>query len=233
MDVVLSEPSPDKLQVLQHNQYITADNISPHTVAPSPIDQFRAWFKDAADGNKVHEPEAMTLSTATPNGVPSSRTVLLKQVDSKGFVFYTNYTSRKSQELLANPYAALSFYWRETHRAVRVVGKIEKVSREESDEYFQSRPIGSRVGACASKQSSVIGEDDLDARLKKVEDRFGVHTEQPHVPTPEFWGGWRVIPNEVEFWSGKPSRLHDRVRYLRVEGSTDDHPQWKIERLSP
>ncbi|KAJ3505280.1 hypothetical protein NLJ89_g7500 [Agrocybe chaxingu] len=163
-----------------------------------------------------------------PNGVPSARVVLLKQVDARGFVFFTNYTSRKSQEIIANPHAALVFYWREIHKSVRVVGRVEKITREESDEYFQSRPLGSRLGAWASKQSSVIPEDAIEARLHRVSDRFG-----ENVPTPEFWGGWRVVPDEIEFWCGKPSRLHDRIRYLRIEGSPDEHPAWKIERLSP
>ncbi|KAF9561359.1 pyridoxamine 5'-phosphate oxidase [Agrocybe pediades] len=236
MDKVIDEPQADKLKVLPHNQYATKDHLTPQTAAPQPLDQFRAWFKEAVEGSKVQEPEAMSLSTATPTGIPSARIVLLKQVDARGFVFFTNYTSRKSQEILANPHAALVFYWREVSRSVRVIGRVEKLSREESEEYFQSRPIGSRLGAWASKQSTVIGEGELEARLKKVQDRFGVPDDKGEgvVPTPEFWGGWRVIPDEVEFWSGKPSRLHDRVRYLRVEqAGTDEHPTWKIDRLSP
>ncbi|PPQ66254.1 hypothetical protein CVT24_007272 [Panaeolus cyanescens] len=228
MDVVISEPTPDQIKVLPHNQYVTQDHISPFNVAPSPLDQFRTWFKQAAEGGVVNEPEAMNLSTATPNGIPSARIVLLKQVDSTGFVFFTNYTSRKSKELEANPHAALAFYWREVHRSVRVVGRVEKLSRQESEEYFQSRPVGSQLGAWASKQSTVIGEDDLKKRLEKLKEKFHVSEESNgHVPTPEFWGGWRVIPDEVEFWSGKPSRLHDRVQYTRKDDG------WDIKRLSP
>lgn len=192
MDVVLSEPAPDKLQVLPHHQYVTTDHLTPTTVASNPLDQFRAWFKDAMEGGVVQEPEAMSLSTANSSGIPSSRMVLLKQVDSRGFVFFTNYTSRKSQEIQSNPHAALVFYWREVHKSVRVVGRVERVSKEEGALYFRSRPVDSQLGAWASKQSSVIGEDVIQARLQAVTEKF-----QGDVPTPDFWGGWRVIPQYV------------------------------------
>ncbi|KDQ62540.1 hypothetical protein JAAARDRAFT_122547 [Jaapia argillacea MUCL 33604] len=235
MDFVpaIAQTNAEKLAVITHQQYDSPDFLSPTTVLPSPIDQFRAWF--TAIQGVVYEPEAMTVSTATPNGIPSSRIVLFKQLDKRGFIFFTNYTSRKSKELEANPRASLTFYWREVHRSVRVGGKVEKVSREESEEYFKGRPIGSRVGAWASKQSTVVGENELAERMEKMKEKFGVKDgdKDGDVPLPEFWGGWRVVPEEVEFWAGKPSRLHDRVRYLRVEGSPDDAPEWKIERLSP
>jgi pyridoxamine-phosphate oxidase len=141
----------------------------------------------------------MTLSTATPSGIPSARVVLFKQLDSRGFVFFTNYTSRKSQELLSNPNAAIVFYWSEVHRSVRALGKVEKISREESEAYFKGRPVGSRLGAWASKQSSVVGEGEVNARLKKLEERFGTKDgdQNGDVPLPDFWGGWRIVPRYV------------------------------------
>ncbi|THH15846.1 hypothetical protein EW146_g4696 [Bondarzewia mesenterica] len=227
------QAAPDKIQVLAHEQYFTREHISPDTVLPNPLDQFRAWFTSVQ--GKVREPEAMSLSTATAAGIPSSRIVLFKQLDKRGFVFYTNYTSRKSHELSENPNAALAFYWREVHRQVRVLGRVEKVTKEESEAYFRSRPLGSRIGAWASKQSTVVGEDELHGHFIEVEKRFGVKEGDTDgdIPLPDFWGGWRVVPTEVEFWAGKPSRLHDRVRYLRKDGSPDESPEWTIERLSP
>ena len=183
----IAQPTPDKIKILAHEQYDAPESLSPSMVDPDPLAQFRAWFTSVQGA--VHEPEAMTLSTATAAGVPSARVLLLKQVDARGFVFFTNYTSRKSRELSANPRAALAFYWRDVHRQVRVVGRAERVSREESEAYFRSRPLGSRVGAWASRQSSVVGEGDLQARVEKIKERFG-----EEVPAPEFWGGWRVIP---------------------------------------
>ncbi|KAI0699103.1 hypothetical protein BC835DRAFT_1268108 [Cytidiella melzeri] len=231
MDVII--PEPDKLKIVSHHQYDPPESLSPSSVLASPLEQFRTWFTEVQ--GKVHEPEAMSLSTATPSGVPSSRFVLFKQLDKRGFVFFTNYTSRKSQELLENPHAALAFYWREVHRQVRVIGKVEKIAKEESEEYFTSRPVGSRLGAWASDQSKVVGEGEVPAKLEEVKAMFKVDgdTENAQIPLPEFWGGWRVIPDEVEFWSGKPSRLHDRVRYLRVAGSPDGTPEWKVDRLAP
>jgi pyridoxamine-phosphate oxidase len=242
------------LHVTSHNTYNSSMHLTPSTVSPCPIEQFRAWFT-AAQGT-VHEPEAMSVSTCTPDGIPSSRFVLLKDVTSDGFVFYTNYTSRKSQELQANPRAALALYWRETHQQVRVVGRVRKVDPAESAAYFMSRPVGSRLGAWASRQSSVVGEEEVAARLQKLEERFDVHQSEgskpnADIPAPDFWGGWLVVPeyalhleascfhfidcvySEVEFWAGKPSRLHDRVRYVRIGNDKDGKTQWKTERLAP
>ena len=199
MAEVIIQPTPDKIKVLPHEQYITKDHLNPNNAPLSPLDQFCIWFKEAAEGGQVKEAEAMSLSTVSPLGIPSARIVLLKQVDRRGFVFFTNYTSRKSQEILANPHAALVFYWREVHRSVRVVGRVEKLTAEENDEYFQSRPVGSRLGAWASRQSQVISEEYLDSRLHKLQERFGIRDGQGDavLPTPDFWGGWRVIPECV------------------------------------
>ncbi|CUA68646.1 pyridoxamine 5'-phosphate oxidase [Rhizoctonia solani] len=234
LDIPVDEPG--KLRVTSHDQYHSPSRLSPSSVLPNPIDQFKQWLKaasaphpDQPQKTVVHEPEAMALSTCSPEGIPSTRFVLLRQADPQGFVFYTNYESRKSKELRSNPYASIAFYWREVHRQVRVVGKIEKLDASESDEYFASRPIGSRMGAWASPQSSVLQEGELDIRLADVEKRFG-GPEGTNVPRPDFWGGWRIIPHEIEFWQGQPSRLHDRVRYLRKPGEGTD---WVIERLSP
>ena len=193
-------------------------------VDADPVTQFTRWFAQALDA-KVPEPNAMTVATATREGIPSARIVLLKGFDARGFVFYTNYEGHKGRELAENPVAALVFHWVELHRQVRITGAVEKVSHEESDAYFQSRPRGSRLGAWASKQSSVLsGRAPLEARLAALTAQFG----EGDIPLPPFWGGYRVIPNTVEFWQGRPSRLHDRLRYARQPDDT-----WRIERLSP
>jgi len=190
--------SPDTLRVLPHTQYHTEGSLSPSNVAPDPLEQFRIWFTEASA--KVPEPEAMTLSTATASGIPSARTVLFKQADSTGFVFFTNYTSRKSKELLENPNAALVFYWKELHKQVRVLGRVEQLNREDNEEYFHTRPVGSQLGAWASKQSTVIEEGEIEQRLEKYKQRFhvdeGDSSAQIHVP--DFWGGWRVVPQWVD-----------------------------------
>lgn len=198
-------------------------SLDERDVAPDPVAMFSRWFAEARAAD-VAEPNAMTLATASADGAPSARMVLLKGVDDGGFVFYTDYRSRKAAELDANPRAALVFHWVELERQVRIAGPVARVAREETEAYFRARPLGSRLGAWASEQSSVIADREvLDARLRDVESRF----PGEDVPAPPHWGGYRLMPESVEFWQGRASRLHDRIRYARRGGA------WAIERLSP
>ena len=190
----------------------------------NPIVQFEHWIQDAQAAD-LKEPNAMTLATATAEGRPSARVVLLKEVSDIGFVFYTNYTSRKARELETNPYAALTFYWAELERQVRVEGRVGHVSRVQSEMYFRSRPKGSRLGAWASHQSEVLpSRAPLEARLAELEQLYSTD----EVPVPEFWGGYCVAPEAIEFWEGRPNRLHDRLLYRR-----NGENAWTIQRLSP
>lgn len=198
-------------------------------VLPDPFAQFSLWMNEALSA-KLPEPTAMTLATAAPlaggGAQPTARIVLLKGVDARGFVFFTNYSSRKGRELAANPFAGLLFHWVELEREVHVDGRIEKVDAKESDAYFASRPLLSRIGAHASPQSQVLRDRaDLEARFEQKGLQFG-----ENVPRPEHWGGYRLIPAEIEFWQGRRSRLHDRLRYRR-EGETGQ--TWMLERLAP
>jgi pyridoxamine 5'-phosphate oxidase len=187
-----------------------------------PIVQFRKWYELAA--SHVEEANAMTLATADRDGRPSARVVLLKDFDERGFVFFTNYNSRKSQELESNPQASLVFWWKELRRQVRIEGAVERVSPEDSDAYFKTRPRGSRLGAWSSPQSqSIASRDILDRRYEEMKVRF----DNQEVPRPENWGGYRLLPAAVEFWQSRLNRLHDRLRYRRSEG------QWLLERLAP
>ncbi len=194
------------------------------TVNPDPVEQFRTWLA-AAEAAGFINPEAMTLATATPDGRPSARMVLLKGVDERGFVFFTNYESRKAAELDANPRAALVFYWPALERQVRVEGRVERTTAAESDAYFRSRPWGSRLGALASPQSRVIpGRDVLERRMEELLRQYPDHD----IPRPAHWGGYRLIPVLFEFWQGQPNRLHDRLCYER-----HDDGSWDIRRLAP
>ena len=190
----------------------------------NPFKQFERWFQEAIDA-KIDLPDAMALATATKDGIPSVRIVLLRGLDERGFVFYTDYESQKGEELAENPNAALVFYWRELDRQVRITGQVGKVSRENSNNYFQSRPVDSRLAALASKQSEVIpNRAVLEERFKQLAEQY----QDEEIPLPSDWGGYRLSPNMIEFWSGRPSRLHDRLRYTLQPDNN-----WRIERISP
>jgi pyridoxamine 5'-phosphate oxidase len=189
-----------------------------------PIKQFAKWFGEAAAA-EIRDVNAMTLATATPDGRPSARIVLLKAISDRGFVFFTNYNSAKGRELEANPHAALTFFWVQLERQIRVSGVVEKTSREESEEYFRSRPIGSQLGAWSSAQSELIASREvLETNLAEVTSRFA----GTDVPLPPQWGGYRLQPDAIEFWQGRTNRLHDRFRYRLEDGA-----RWALERLAP
>lgn len=193
-------------------------------VSKSPILQFEQWFKDAVDA-QVSSPNAMVLSTASKEGVPSARIMLLRNFDENGFVFYTNYHSKKADHLTDNPFAALTFFWAELERQVRIEGIVKKQDDRESDEYFAQRPEGSKLGAWSSQQSHVIANRaELDQKYADIQQHFS----GKEIPRPAFWGGYTLKPTLFEFWQGRPSRMHDRIIYKARENQ-----QWKIERLSP
>ncbi|MEU3629516.1 pyridoxamine 5'-phosphate oxidase [Streptomyces fradiae] len=217
------DPAPMREQY--HTSELTERDLAAH-----PMEQFALWFKEAAGHGAIHEPNAMVVSTATPHGRPSARTVLLKHFDARGFVFYTNYDSRKGTELAANPHASLLFPWHPIARQVVVTGRVTRVGRDETAAYFRTRPHGSRLGAWASTQSAPIGSRaELLARYEELAARYPEGTD---VPVPPHWGGFVVAPDTVEFWQGHENRLHDRLRYVH-EADGDGTAGWRVQRLAP
>ena len=213
--------SKEMIQNLRQD-YKTAE-LSEKDVVKNPIEQFEKWFSDAVNA-QIYEPNVMTLATADKSGRPNARIVLLKGFDQDGFSFYTNYLSQKGKEIKKNPFACLVFFWAELERQVRIEGKIEKLDKETSEQYFHSRPTGSQIGAIASPQSQVItGRAILENKVEQLTEQY----EGKTIPKPAHWGGYIVKPSAIEFWQGRPSRLHDRIKYTLVNGN------WKIERLAP
>lgn len=204
------------------NEYATSVLLE-KDVLKNPILQFEKWFEEALKA-QVLEANAFTLATVNKENQPSARIVLLKGISKGGFTFFTNYLSRKAQEIEANPKAAMVFLWAELERQVRIEGVIEKVTEEESNDYYHNRPMGSRLGAWASHQSSIIpNREILEQNMQALQEKY----KGAEIEKPDFWGGYRVIPTKIEFWQGRPSRLHDRLQYSKIEN------EWKIERLSP
>ncbi len=217
-------PNHSNTDIAALRRNYTQEALSKSEVRPNPFEQFGHWFEEALR-SALPEPNAMTLATANLAGQPSARTVLLKGFDEQGFVFFTNYESRKGQELTENPQAALLFCWLELERQVRIEGKVERVTPEESKAYFQSRPKSSQIGAWASPQSKVIAwRGVLDARMQEI---AATYQNEEVLPLPSFWGGFRLRPQQIEFWQGRESRLHDRILYSRSEEN------WRLDRLAP
>ncbi|MFF8994951.1 pyridoxamine 5'-phosphate oxidase [Streptomyces sp. NPDC014983] len=224
------EPLPDPVldPAAMRKQY-RADGLAEQDLATHPMDQFARWFEDAARAalhGTLYEPNAMVVATADAEGRPSTRTVLMKQFDTEGFVFYTNYDSRKGRDLAANPHVSLLFPWHPLARQVVVTGTARRTGRDETAAYFRVRPHGSQLGAWASAQSTVVGSRaELDAAYAELESRY---PEGEQVPVPPHWGGFRVVPEAIEFWQGRENRLHDRLRYTARPDGT-----WQVDRLSP
>lgn len=197
--------------------------LSENSIDKNPFNQFSIWYNLALESNFIH-PDAMTLATSSIQGKPSARIVLLKEFDEKGFVFYTNFRSRKGKELIENPFASLVFYWDKIDKQVRIEGAVKKVSLKESGEYFHSRPRGSQLGALASSQSSVLANrEEIERAYQELEKKY----EEKEIPLPDNWGGFILMPDCFEFWQSRENRLHDRIRYSRTASG------WKIERLAP
>jgi len=215
------ELTRENLQNLRQDYRVAS--LSENDVAANPFLQFKKWFSDAVEA-QLYEPNVMTFATADSDGKPSARIVLLKGFDENGFVFYTNYESRKANDLVENPQAAAVFFWAELERQVRIEGIVSKIDKETSEAYFHSRPIGSQIGAIASPQSSVITDRTL---LEEKVSMLTAEYEGKVIPKPDNWGGYLIEPKRIEFWQGRSSRLHDRITYDFIEGS------WKISRLAP
>ena len=210
----------DKLR----REYQSHGELTESSIAKNPFDQFDKWFNDTIEA-KIDLPDAMTLATATPDGIPSARMVVLRGFDEKGFCFYTDYDSQKGLELAENPHAALVFYWRELDRQVRCNGTVEKMTSAESNAYFASRPIDSKLAVWTERQSIIIsGREHLEYNFEKLK----LTNSDNDIPRPQHWGGYRLVPSMFEFWQGCPSRLHDRIRY-----TIKDNGNWEIDRLSP
>ena len=220
----MNNPSKSKLPLASLRHEHADRSLDESEVDEDPVEQFAQWMEEAMEEDGV-EVNAMTLATSTPDGVPSARTVLLKGFDERGFVFYSNYESQKGRELAANPHASLLFHWARLGRQVRINGDVTRTTADESEAYFHSRPPGSQLSAAVSHQSQVIPSREwLERRLAELEDEY----RDTEVPLPPHWGGFRLTPWSLEFWQGRPNRLHDRLRYtLQSDGS------WTIERLSP
>jgi pyridoxamine 5'-phosphate oxidase len=215
------ENLPEYINKLRHD--FTKMSLDESMVDTDPMKQFSSWFHEAVDG-KVNEPNAMVISTVDAKNRPSSRVVLLRHFDAAGFVYYTNYNSRKAKDIEKNNSASLLFFWPELERQIRIEGKLSKQTAEESDKYFNSRPRESKLGAWTSPQSEIIpGRKSLEDELAIVEKKF----EGKEIPRPEWWGGYVLVPDHMEFWQGRPGRLHDRICYIKEKNS------WKIVRLAP
>lgn len=221
LNILVNKMNKEQLQKLREDY--SKHSLDESDVNSDPVEQFESWMKEAIDA-EVPEPNAMTLSTVDANNKPHSRVVLLKGIEEGDFVFYTNWQSEKGSELEQNPNAALCFLWLELERQVRIEGVAEKLSQEESEEYFKKRPYKSQIGALASNQSSVVpNREFLEKRFEELEEKYN----EGDVPKPESWGGYRIKPEILEFWQGRRSRLHDRIKYEKVGN------KWDIKRLSP